>query len=190
MKSRQLLYLGLILFALLAAGCQKSAEPGQSATPKPTKSSAASTGAPSPKFNLTAPDGSTVAFDPSNNPNQEAFLLLFWSYRWDPNVSTFVQRASELHERYAPRGLTIIGVAYDEEPAGLRNYLSKNPLPFDVAVGADTTYEKFQIDSIPTAILVNKEGKIVERWTGYFTTEELAGKISPHLPGRSGNSDE
>ena len=94
------------------------------------------------------------------------------------------------HERYSPRGLNIIGVAYGEEPSGLRKFLAANPVPFEVAVGADSTYEKFALTSIPTAVLVDENGRIVERWSGYFTTEELAEKISPKLPGRTGNSEE
>jgi hypothetical protein len=182
----------IALFVLLClTGCQDQegdTDPNASPTSSPTASAGA--GEPSPKFNLTAPDGSTVTFDPSDNPDNEAFLVLFWSYRWDPNVSVFLDRAAELHERYAPRGLTIYGVSYDEEPDGLRKYLSQNPVPFEVAVGADSTYEKFKVESIPTAILVDSSGRIVDRWSGYFTTEELANRISPHLPGRSGNSQE
>lgn len=173
----------------LVTACQSSSpDPQASATPQATAK--ANTGEPSPKFNLTAPDGSTVAFDPSQNPDNEAHLLLFWSYRWDPNVATFLERSSELHERYAPRGLTIIGVSYDEEPAGLRKFLSQNALPFEVAVGADSTYTNFGITSIPSGILIDADGRIVERWTGYFTTEELSEKITPYLPGRSGNSEQ
>ena len=67
-----------------------------------------------------------------------------WSlHRWQ--VATFLERAAELHERYAPRGLVIYGVAYDEEPAGLRKFLSTNALPFEVVVGTDATYRNFKI---------------------------------------------
>lgn len=184
--------LSLILFTTLCLmGCQNPApKPSPSGTPSVRETIAVSGGEASPKFQLTAPDGSSVKFDPADNPDNEVFLLLFWSYRWDPNVSTLLERTSELHERYAPRGLTIVSVSYDEEPEGLRKYLSTNPLPFEVAVGQESTYEKFKITSIPTAILVDVNGRVVERWSGYYTTEELAETISPHLPGRDGNSSE
>ncbi|MFA5504991.1 MAG: TlpA disulfide reductase family protein, partial [Vulcanimicrobiota bacterium] len=159
-----------------------------SETPTPTQGQTSASGDPSPKFSLTSPDGTTVKFDPSQNPDNEVFLLYFWSYRWDPNVVTFRERTSELHERFAPRGLVVYGIAYDEEPAGLRKYLSQNSLPFEVVVGTDATYRDFKIESIPTGILVDSSGKIAERFSGYYSTEELAEKISPYLPGRTGNS--
>ena len=190
---KRLIVLGLTQLLWLG-GCNNG--PGENPTfpaTSPTASSSASSaesGEPSPGFNLAAPDGSTVEFNPKENPDNEVFLLLFWSYRFDPNVKTLLSRAGELHERYSPRGLNIIGVAYGEEPSGLRKFLAANPVPFEVAVGADSTYEKFALTSIPTAVLVDENGRIVERWSGYFTTEELAEKISPKLPGRTGNSEE
>jgi peroxiredoxin len=187
-----ILTLSLALALLFLAGCQPSGPVQPSATTNHGTSNSgdvATAGEPSPKFQLTAPDGTTVKFDPSDNPDNEAYLIYFWSYRWDPNVATFLERVSELHERYAPRGLVIYGIAYDEEPAGLRKFLSTNSLPFEVVVGTDATYRNFKIDSIPTGILVDPNGRIVERFSGYYSTEELAEKISPYLPGRNGNSD-
>lgn len=184
----------ITLLVCLLIGCEQTTEPDPLSTPSPAVSpidgSTANRGEPCPKFNLIAPDGTSIKFDPSDNPDNEAFLLLFWSYRFDPNVSTLLSRYGELHERYAPRGLTIVSVTYDEEPAGLRKFLTKNPLPFDVAVGSESTYEKYELDSIPTSILVDTNGRIVERWSGHYTTEEMAETISPYLPGRNGNSEE
>lgn len=181
----------LIALLLWLPGCQG---PGNNPTfpansPSASHTATASSGEMCPGFNLVAPDGSTVEFDPTQNPDNEVFLLLFWSYRFDPNAKTLLSRAAELHERYSPRGLTILSISYQEEPSGLRAFLKKMPVPFEVAVGRDSTYEKYNLDSIPTAILVDVNGRVADRWTGYFTTEELAEKISPKLPGRSGNSD-
>ena len=96
---------------------------------------------------------------------------------------------AELHERYAPRGLRIIAVAYGEEPSGLRTFLAENKTPFPVAVGVDSTLSKFDLKALPTAILVDKSGKIADRWEGHFSTEEMGEKLKSYLPGRDGNSE-
>lgn len=182
--------LSIVLAAFLMCGCQPSQPGHQGSSPTPAASGppvGAAQGEPCPTFNLTAPDGAPVKFDPNNNPDKEVSLLVFWSFRWDPNVKELLSRASQLHERYSPRGLNIIAITYDEEPDGTRKYLSTNKVPFDVAIGAAGTYERFGVGGIPTSILVDGNGKIVERWTGYYTTEELASTISPYLPGRAGN---
>lgn len=185
------LLIATLVALLFLSGCQDpqpsapSASPTVNATAIPAGSG---TGESCPPFELTGADGSKVSFDGSKNPDEEVTLIFFWSYRWDPNVATFLQRASELHERYAPRGLNIIAISYDEEPTGLRGYLDKNPVPFQVAVGTQSIYEKFKIEDIPTGILVDKNGKTARRWKGHFSTEEMSETLSPFLPGRSGNS--
>lgn len=175
----------LLLLTLSLCGCGGGS--GSKATPSGTPKAAK--GDLSPGFNLTAVDGSVVSFKPAENPNGDVTMLLFWSFTWDPNVKTLLARAAELHERYAPRGLRIISVTYDEEPPNLRTFLSQNKPPFPVAVGKDNTYDTFGVKVIPTILLIDKDGKTVERWEGHFTTEELSEKISPYLPGRDGNSE-
>lgn len=184
--------LSLALMSLLSlSSCQapNRDKPAEQASPKPTSSASLSNHKPSPSFQLTAPDGSGLNFNPSENPDQEVFLLLFWSHSWDKNVETLLSRSSELHERYGTRGLTIIAITYDEEPAQIRKFLATHKLPFDVAVGNKSVYESFDINAIPSSILVDRDGRMVERWSGYYSIEELSQKISPHLPGRIGNSE-
>lgn len=174
----------IILLTLTLIGCGK----GGANSADPSSSPSGSKGQASPGFNLTAVDGSTVSLKPTENPQKDVHLVLFWSYRWDPNVATLLQRYAELHERYAPRGLRIIAVAYGEEPSGLRNFLAENKTPFPVAVGVDSTFSKFELKALPTAILIDKEGRIADRWEGHFSTEEMSEKLKSHLPGRDGNS--
>lgn len=181
----------ILTMAVLLCGCQpNSGGPTTGQTPDPSATGTqanADRGEPCPSFNLTSPDGSSVKFDPNNNPDKEVYLLLFWSFRWDPNVKELMSRMSELHERCSPRGLNIIAITYDEEPDAVRKYLAGNQLPFQVAIGTAGTYDRFGLKSIPTAFLVDAKGKIVERWTGYYTTEEFSQAITPYLPGRPGN---
>lgn len=176
----------LFLVLLLAVSCQQN--PGPSPNPVSTNAPAATAGETCPSFALTGPDGSSVEFTPDKIINEEVHLLVFWSFRWDPNVATFMERNGELHERYSPRGLNIIGINYDKDPDGMREYLQSNKSPFPVAVGTTKTFEEFQVEALPTSILVDKDGKIRERWEGYFATEDLSEVIKPYLPGRTGSS--
>lgn len=180
----RLITICLFLALLGLCGCG-----GQGQNPDASPTAKSGPGEVSPAFNLTAVDGSTISFKPQENPNGDVTMLVFWSFTWDDNVATLFSRLSELHERYAPRGLRIIAISYDEEPSRLRNFLSSNKTPFPVAVGVDSTYERFGLKSIPTLILVDKAGKIVERWEGHYSTEELSTPLTNYLPGRDGNSN-
>lgn len=179
----RLVTLALLVALWTVAGCQ-GGKPSSSSTGTP----AVGAGGTSPAFNLTAVDGSTISFKPLDNPVKDVTLLVFWSFSFDPEVKTLLSRLAELHERYAPRGLRIITITYQEEPSAVRTFLTSNKTPYPVAVGVDSTYEKFQLQAIPTAILVDQAGQIVERWEGHYSTEELSESLAQFLPGRSGNS--
>lgn len=180
--------LALLAALILLAGCRGDSEATGSATPGPGATPIVEAGQPSPTFNLTGPDGSTVSFKPAETEG-ELHLVLFWSYRFDPNADLLMQRSLELHERYAPLGLSILGVTYDEEPGGVRNFLDENPVPFPTAIGSKAVADRFELKAVPTSLLVDSEGRIVDRWEGHFSTDELAQKIAERLPGRSGNSE-
>lgn len=179
----RLITICLTLALLCLCGCG-----GPNSNPTPTPTGQAGKGKVSPGFNLTSVDGATISFKPMDNPTGDVTLIVFWSKTWDSNAKVLLARLAELHERYAPRGLRIIAVSYQEEPADLRAFLAINKTPFSVAVGKPNTYENFAVKSIPTAILVDKSGIAVERWEGHYSTEEMSTTLSPYLPGRDGNS--
>ncbi len=185
---RMRLVLWLATALLLTMGCRGGGDASPGATPAESASPVVEAGQPSPTFNLTGPDGSVVSFLPAESEG-ELHLLVFWSYRFDPNADLLLKRSRELHERYAPQGLSIFGVTYDEEPGGVRNFLEQHPIPFPTAIGSRTVADRFELKAVPTALLVDSEGRIIDRWEGHFSTDELAQKISGRLPGRSGNSE-
>ncbi len=176
----------LLMVMLIAVACQPKPGPQPDASATPATESGQA-GELAPRFELNGPDGSPVVFAPDKIVNDEVHLLLFWSFLWDPNVQTFMERAGELHERYSPRGLNIIAISFDKDPDALRNYLTEHKSPFPIAVGTSKTFEDFQLEAVPTSILVDKDGRVRERWEGYFSTEEQADTITPYLPGRTGN---
>ncbi|MFA5504858.1 MAG: hypothetical protein WC423_05505, partial [Vulcanimicrobiota bacterium] len=61
--------LSIIATILLFSGFQSSTPVSPSETPTPTQGQTSASGDPSPKFSLTSPDGTTVKFDPSQNPD-------------------------------------------------------------------------------------------------------------------------
>lgn len=180
---KQVIY--FCILALLLTGCKNKPQdkPTALATPNIAAGSVASA------FNLVGADGSAVSFKPGENPQGiDATLLIFWSLRWDPNSKTLLNRARELQERCGPRGLRIITIAYDGEPAKIRSFLAGFKLPFAVALAANNTLKNYSVKAIPTSILIAKNGKLIDRWEGYFSTQEQSERITPHISGRSGNS--
>lgn len=164
-------WIGLALLTLLAAGCTQTLVSQESPTP-------GATGTPdAPAFNLLSAQGEAVTF----TPGKKVTLIAFWSPSWDPDHLAQLRALTELHERYANRGLRIVAVTYDEQPQKVRAVLQEHPVPFEVAVGAENTYERFGLENLPTALLVNREGVTVERFEGHRDVSELGEKIEPLL---------
>lgn len=75
----------------------------------------------------------------------------------------------ETYERYAPRGFELLAVAMNYDPPDyVANYTQKHRLPFKVVLD---THGKIAaaFDNVlltPTAVLIDKRGRILRRYVG------------------------
>lgn len=134
-------------------------------------------------FNLISATGETISFKPG--VDKKLTVICFFSVTWDPDGKALLQRLTELHERSAPLGLRIIAISYDEQPKRVKSLVKNLPLAFEVAVGAKSTYERFGLRAIPTFLIIEPKGRLLERFEGHIGVEELQSKIEAYLPGRS-----
>jgi thiol-disulfide isomerase/thioredoxin len=100
-------------------------------------------------------------------------LVEFWA-TWCPPCRKSIPHLNQIYSKYKSQGLEIVGIT-DENQATVRKFQEQIPMDYNVAINApESIYEQFGIQGIPTAFLVNKEGKIV--WTGHpleLTEEEI-----------------
>ena len=88
-----------------------------------------------------------------------------------------------VYKQYYKQGLAIVGVnvIQDQEPAA-RAFVNKYKLTFPV--GRDASGEiisLYAVQAVPTIILVDKAGKLVERRVGELTKSELRQRIDALL---------
>lgn len=91
-------------------------------------------------------------------------LLEFWA-TWCPPCRKSIPHLNELYAKFKDRGLAVVGVT-DESEMVIRKF--QKDIPMDYPVATDTggrLGEKLGVSSIPTAFLVDKEGKIT--WQGH-----------------------
>lgn len=175
-------FVHILLLALLLCGCNPSADPNASASPSNDQTASGEL----PGFNLLSFNGETISFAPGSD--DKLTVLAFWSPTWDPDSAVMLERLIELHERYAVRGLRILVVTYDEEPKTIRALAQKRRFPFEVAIGAKSTYERYQLEAVPTFVVVTPEGKVADRFEGHLGIENFVKKVSDILPGREGTN--
>jgi thiol-disulfide isomerase/thioredoxin len=93
-------------------------------------------------------------------------LIHYWSTDCEP-CKVDLARIRELHDRYGPKRLAVVGVALDGEKSRLTEYLAAKPLPWPQLHepgGLDSRLaEEFGVLALPTMLLVDKNGKVIDR---------------------------
>ena len=82
----------------------------------------------------------------------------------------------ELHQTYGEQGFAIIAIS-DESAAIVKKFVEENELPYTNLVDPGDVSAQYQVVSLPTAFLVDGEGKIVEEFRGPKPRRILEGKI-------------
>jgi thiol-disulfide isomerase/thioredoxin len=126
----------------------------------------------------------------------QVVLLDFWA-TWCGPCQVTIPKLNSLHKKYKDKGLVILGVTkYEgsaegrrltpaEEVAFLRQFKKKNGVSYGYAVAdpADKNSENYGVSSIPTAVLIDRQGIVRHIITGVYpgSDEELSGMIKKLL---------
>ncbi|MBV9673365.1 MAG: TlpA family protein disulfide reductase [Verrucomicrobia bacterium] len=91
-------------------------------------------------------------------------LIEFWA-TWCPPCRKSIPHLNQIYSKFRGNGLQIVGIT-DEDEGTVKQFESKIPITYNVAINTPKSlYDQFGIEGIPTAFLVNRDGKIV--WTGH-----------------------
>ena len=160
------LLLVLMLLALIISGCSKG-DSGESL----------SKGAPD--FTLPAVDGSMVSM---SDYSGKVVLVDFWA-TWCPPCLEMIPILSKLHKKYSDKGLVILGVSLDNEGLGmLGTFVHENMIPYKVVMGDKKIGRAFGgVSSIPTLYMVDRDGRLVRKLTGYHSYAQLEEQVKKYL---------
>ncbi len=133
-----------------------------------------------PAFSVKSLDGRPVRLsDYRNRP----VIVDFWA-TWCGPCRASMPHLNALNQRYASKGLAVIGMSVDETgPAPVRRFADGLKLRFTIALANDEVLDAYgPIRSIPTTIFINRKGQIVRRVVGYVDAETLEGYTREILP--------
>ena len=126
--------------------------------------SAARVGARAPDFCLNDLDGHKVC---SSEFRGKTLLIDFWA-SWCGPCKTEMPAYEKFQERYASRGLVVIGIGLSmDTPANLKKFAQKLGVHYTLLMGTMAVQNKFGLRGIPTTILVDKKGVIRKRTVGF-----------------------
>jgi peroxiredoxin len=171
MNARRL-SLGLAL-ALAVAGCARpTGEPGAAREAGAEAAGPLRSGDAAPDFEVPDVHGAKVKL---SSLSGRVRLLDFWA-TWCPPCRHEIPMLNELHKQYADAGLTILGLS-DEEPEAVRAFAEQSTIGYTSLVQASDVAERYGVLGLPTAFLVDREGKIVEMYFGEKSRAELEKQI-------------
>ncbi len=167
---------GIASVAILVAGLLfLNAGPSDEAAPLPASAeTAAGAAATAPAFELPLVGGGTASLAQYRG---QVVMLNFWA-TWCGPCKREIPDFIELQREYAEKGFTILGVALDE-PAAVEQFMKANALNYPVLLGDDNISAAYGgIRSIPTTLLIDREGTIVTTQVGMLPKEHWQDAIS------------
>lgn len=109
-------------------------------------------------------DGSDLDW---SNYKGKVVLIDFWATWCGPCVAE-MPNIKEVYQKYHEQGFEVIGISLDKEVDAAKAFFEKQEIPWKTVIGHDDEtrgpkhpmVEKFGIRSIPTMILLGRDGKI------------------------------
>ena len=180
-----LLFCTSLLFTLAACGSDDSpAEAPKTNLEAKSGTSYESDPVPVPSVTLETMDGHEI-----NLADQQGKVLLvnFWA-TWCAPCRKEIPDLIDLHAELNAQGLTVIGVALDNEGSEVvKPYVKEQNINYPIVIDANHTVEA-QFGStygLPTTYVVNPQGQIVRRIIGIFPTEEMKPTLKKMLRSKS-----
>ena len=161
-----LLTLLILLLAAFTVGCT-SGDSGQSLS------------GGSPDFLLPAVDGSMVRL---SDYSGKVILVDFWA-TWCPPCVEMLPVLSKLHRKFSDKGLVVLGISLDRDGLGaLGTFVHESMIPYKVLMGDDKVARSFGgVSSIPTLFIIDREGRLVRKLTGFHSYRDLKEQVNKYL---------
>ena len=156
----------VVLLVVIIAGCGKG-DIGQNLT------------GGAPDFTLPAVDGSMVSM---SDYSGKVILVDFWA-TWCPPCLEMIPVLTKLHKNYSDKGLVILAISLDRDGLeALGTFVHEKMIPYKVIMGDTKIGNAFGgVSSIPTLYMVDRDGRLVRKLTGYHSYGQLQEQAKKYL---------
>ena len=134
-------------------------------------------GTDAPAFRLTTFDGSEVSLDDYRG---KVVLLDFWATFCPPCIQALPELQA-LHQKHSSHGLAILGVTIDDREALVRKATGRAKVTYPILRGTAEVWNAYKVNSLPTLILVGRDGTILRRYGGEADKKAMLAEIEHAL---------
>jgi thiol-disulfide isomerase/thioredoxin len=153
-----------------------------------TRPDSKTAGKPEPDLKLKAVDGKDVSLADYKG---KVVFVNFWATWCDP-CRVEIPWLIAMQNKYGSKGFTVLGIAMDEEGKSVvAPFLEKErfdvdgqklPMNYPILLGTDEAADKFGgILGYPSSFLISRDGKIITKFQGLKSEEELTKAIESQL---------
>ncbi len=108
-------------------------------------------------------------------------LLNFWA-TWCAPCQLEMPRFVAWQSKYGPRGLQIIGISMDDDPASARSLYEKLKLNYPVAMGDEKLGELYGgVLGLPVTFLIDSHGQVRAEYRGETELNTIERRLKPLL---------
>ncbi len=139
---------------------------------------AADKGNAAPDFSLPDLAGNTTTLSQLRG---KVVLINFFTV-WCQPCRHEMPDLNAIHGEYQDKGVVILGICLNADPKQLQVLVKQLKLAYPILLGTDKVSKDYgDIVAVPTTFILNKEGKIAEKFTGPRKKEEFLNLIKPLL---------
>ncbi len=129
----------------------------------------------------SAPDGSSNSAGRGSAGSGKVVLLDFWA-SWCGPCRQSVPDLKQLQKTYGSDQVEVISVNEDKDENAGRSFAANNGMNWNVEFDPEgTTAREHGVSAFPTFILIDGNGREVQRFVGEDPSQPLADRIAPYL---------
>jgi cytochrome c-type biogenesis protein len=107
-------------------------------------------------------------------------LLNFWA-TWCIPCRNEIPSLSAMQKDLEPRGLTIIGVSYDDTADLVKAFQKQIPQTYEIVLGGRDVGSVLPASPLPTTYIIDRQGRIRQKLIGERSREDFEASIKPLL---------
>jgi len=126
-----------------------------------------------PEFTLTTLAGDTLRL---NELRGQVVVLNFWA-TWCEHCRIEMPDLQALSEAYANRGVLVVGVAYGDQEARVRDFISDYGITYPIGLDMTGIGDAYQLAGVPQTVVIDQQGRVDTTYYAAFQPAQISAVI-------------